>query len=81
MPIASLASSRRLDCHFGIDGQIGRAKDGQLAANHSLNSRGFGGERAIRRFDDAYVVFIKAVVGGRPLTLRAEMPFSDHRAP
>src|ERR1700722_13954663 len=66
MPIASLASSRRLDCHFGIDGQIGRAKDGQLAANHSLNSRGFGGERAIRRFDDADVVFIKAVVGGRP---------------
>jgi hypothetical protein len=41
----------------------------------------FGGERAIRRFDDAYVVFIKAVVGGRPLTLRTEMPFSDDRAP
>jgi hypothetical protein len=31
-----------------LDGQIGGAKDGQLGADHSLNSGGFGGERAIR---------------------------------
>jgi hypothetical protein len=78
-PIASLARSRRLDCHFGIDGQIGRAKDGQLGADYSLNSGGFGGRGAIRRFDDAYVAFIKALVGGCALTLRTEMPFSDFR--
>jgi hypothetical protein len=64
-----------------LDGQIEGAKDGQIGADYSLNSGGLRGRARHPCFDDAYVVLIKALVGGRPLTLRTETPFSDDRAP